>query len=181
MHVPSGDEYLCQGAAAYEKVVTPWEQPWEWESLGNFRGHLAGAKNERPLDFPVALSASLQAGETMFDFEVVATPGHGKNAVTLITHLGGARVAFCGDLIHGDGQLWNWFDADWDYGRQDGQNSLRRSAQTLVRLSPDLLCPAHGPVIREPAKSLALLDLHLAAVLAAPIGEEPRVLNFPRH
>jgi glyoxylase-like metal-dependent hydrolase (beta-lactamase superfamily II) len=179
VHVPSGDEYLCCGQAAYEAMVTQWEAPWEWETRGNFQGHLGGAKNERPLASPVSLAASLQAGESVFGFEVVATPGHGKNAVTLLATIDGKRVAFCGDLVYGDGQIWNWFDADWDYGLQGGQKSLRRSAQALAGLSPDLLCPAHGPVICEPGKSLALLDRHLAAVLEAPAGEEPSALNFP--
>jgi glyoxylase-like metal-dependent hydrolase (beta-lactamase superfamily II) len=178
VHVPSGDEYLCRGHAAYEAMVTQWEEPWEWEARGNFQGHLGGAKNERPLDSPVSLAASLHAGEAAFGFEVVATPGHGKNAVTLLATIDKMRVAFCGDLIYGHGQVWNWFDADWDYGNQSGQTALRRSAQTLAGLSPDLLCPAHGPVIREPEKSLALLDRHLAAVLEARAGEEPRALIY---
>ncbi len=179
VHVPQGDEYLSCGYAAYEVMVTQWEKPWDWETRGNFQGHLAGAKNERPLAFPVSLGSSLKAGEAVFGFEVVGTPGHGKNAVTLLVTICGMRVAFCGDLIYGDGQIWNWFDADWDYGNQSGQTSLRLSAQRLIGLSPDFLCPAHGPAIREPAKSLALLDRHLAAVLENPAGEVPRALNFP--
>ncbi len=179
VHVPTGDEYLCQGVASYEALVTPWLEPWPWETRGNYPGHLAGGKNERPLATPIALDACLMDGETFEGFEILATPGHGKNAVTLIGHFDNTRVAFCGDLIYGTGQLWNWFDADWDYGIQGGQNALRHSAQNLARLSPDVLCPAHGPVIREPAAALSLLDRHLAAVLEAPAGEEPQSLNFP--
>lgn len=195
VHVPHGDEYLCRGQAAYEALVTQWEEPWEWETRGKFQGHLAGAKNERPLVLDhggfgeTALPRPGRDGSpsrpsiphvsVSNGFDIVATPGHGKNAVTLLATIDGKRVAFCGDLIYGDGQVWNWFDADWDYGNQSGQTALRRSAQTLAGLSPDLLCPAHGPVIREPAKSLALLDRHLAAVLEAPAGEEPQALNFP--
>jgi glyoxylase-like metal-dependent hydrolase (beta-lactamase superfamily II) len=177
-HVPVGDEYLCRGAAAYKKLVTPWGEPWEWETRGNFQGHLAGARNERPLAAAATLGASLKGGENLFGFEILATPGHGKNAVTLLTTIDGRSVAFCGDLIYGEGQMWNWFDADWDYGLQGGQHLLRRSAQALARLSPDLLCPAHGPVLNDPAQSLALLDSHLAAVLAMSDGEETQALNF---
>jgi len=179
VHVPVGDEYLCRGAVAYESLVTTWKEPWEWETRGNFKGHLAGARNERPLPAAVTLGASLRAGESLFDFEVIATPGHGKNAVTLLAMMDGRRVAFCGDLIYGNGQLWNWFDADWDYGMQAGQHALRRSAEALARSSPDLLCPAHGRVIRDPAKSLALLDSRLAAVLEIPDVGQPQPLNFP--
>lgn len=179
VHVPSGDEYLCHGQASYETVVTHWSEPWEWGTRGNFQGHLGGAKNERPLASPVSLGNSLRPGESMLGFDVVATPGHGKNAVTLLASIDGRRVAFCGDLIYAHGQVWNWFDADWDYGSQGGQHSLHSSAQFLAAFLPDLLCPAHGPVIPEAAESLALLNHHLAAVLRSPFAEEPQALNFP--
>ncbi len=164
VHVAAGDEYLCGGWAAYERVLTKWEPPWDWETRGNYRGHLGGARNERPPRDPLSVtSAGLPAGARL-----VETPGHGKHARTLLATMDGRRVAFCGDLIYGNGRLWNWFDADWDYGLQGGQHALLDSAQRLAREPLDLLCPAHGPVIENPAAALTRLIENLRAVLNGP-------------
>ncbi len=165
VHVPAGDEYLCRGIAAYEKHITNWPPPWEWETRGNFKGHLAGARNERPVAKPLALAKSLAPGTRILGFRVLATPGHGKNAVTLLATIAGRRVAFCGDLIYGDGRLWNWFDSDWDYGLQGGPRTLRKSATRLLRAAPAVLCPTHGPVIHSPRVALDRLRSRLKTVL----------------
>ncbi|MCC7519463.1 MAG: MBL fold metallo-hydrolase [Verrucomicrobiae bacterium] len=170
IHVPAGDEDLCQGAAAYETLVTPWPPPWTWETRGNYRGHVAGARNERPLRQAVRLAEPLQPGPLMLSCEIVATPGHGKNAVTILARIGGERVAFCGDLIYGDGQLWNWFDAEWDYGLESGQRALRQSALRLKESGATLLCPTHGPVVRAPRAALDRLCARLGPILD-PVDE----------
>lgn len=168
LHVPVGDEYLCRGPAEYAKLITPWPPPWDWDSRGNFHGHVAGAANERPLPQPVALAESLQPGRSLCGFEVLATPGHGKHAVTLLATIAGQRVAFCGDLACGDGRLWNWFDSEWDYGMQAGQLTLRDSARQLATQSLDWLCPAHGEISCRPRQTLQTLVDRLDAVLRRP-------------
>ena len=170
VHVPEGDEYLAEGAEPYSRIVTPWPPPWEWETRGDYRGHLAGAPNERPPEMPIALAEPLRAGRRVVGCRVLATPGHGKHAVTLLADVEGKRIAFCGDLVCGDGRLWNWFDSEWDYGLQRGPRSLAASAARLARAKPDLLCPAHGPVVRRPAAALAKLRERLQAVLRDDAG-----------
>ena len=132
VHIPQGDAYLCRGEAAYHAQIKPWQSPWDWSDRGCFPGHLAGALNERSLDLarrgePIEMIP----GSTVRGFQVVSTPGHGKNAVTLTVDLNGESIGFCGDLIYGEGQLWNWFDCDWDYGPQTGQQTLLQSVRNL--------------------------------------------------
>lgn len=165
LHVPEGDEYLCAGRAAYEAMIGKWPPPWDWSSRGNYRGHLAGARNERPLAGSLPLSESLREGVRPDGMRVLSTPGHGKNAVTLIAEIDGRRVGFCGDLVVGDGRLWNWFDSDWDYGALAGFRAHLRSIERLRAERLDLLCPTHGPVISDPAASLSRLAARLAALI----------------
>ena len=140
IHVPDGDEYLTAGRAAYENVIEKWLPPWDWTTRGRYRGHLAGARNERPAPHPLRVNEPLVDGAVVASFQVRSTPGHGKNAVTLIAVIDGQRIAFCGDLICGEGQLWNWFDCDWDYGNQSGQRTLQQSVERLLGEKLDLLC-----------------------------------------
>jgi len=194
VHVPAGDEYLCEGAEKYSHIVEPWPPPWEWETRGNFIGHVGGARNERPPDQPIAFHDVLAgvghrvrpgAGDVRpqrslpCSYEVVATPGHGKHAVTIIATVAGKRVAFCGDLICGNGRLWNWFDSEWDYGLQNGQRAILHSIELLQRERPDILCPTHGPVINDPEPAFTLLRRRLGAVLAESPPHEAAATNFP--
>lgn len=180
VYVPAGAEYLCEGEAAYRRRITPWEPPWDWETRGNFQGHLAGARNERPPQQPLPIAGVLRDGGEAFGLRALATPGHGKHAVTYLAHVGGRRIAFCGDLMCGDGMLWNWFDCDWDYGPQAGQRTLLKSARRLLVQQSDLICPTHGPIVAEAPRSLAKLCGRLGRVLGTFVaGTEPAPINFP--
>jgi glyoxylase-like metal-dependent hydrolase (beta-lactamase superfamily II) len=171
VHIPAGDEYLCEGEEAYRKHITPWPPPWAWETRGNYLGHVAGAANERPLPRPVRLAAALSEGQTIASLEVLSTPGHGKHAVTLITKLGGKTVGFCGDTI---------YDADWDYGAGAGYRALAASLLRLKERGCDLLLPAHGPVIDRPGESIALLVRRLEELRAEqPVPDDARPIDAP--
>ena len=177
IHVPEGDEYLCQGREAYESSIGVWLEPWEWDTRGNFVGNLAGARNERPIE-RVALGEPLCAGTTFLGSEVMDTPGHGKNAVTLLASIAGRRVAFCGDLICGNGQLWNWFDCDWDYGIQAGQRALLNSVEALADNEFDLLLPTHGEPVANVQESLKLLSSRLHSILDDRDEQPWQSINF---
>ncbi|HEY3332493.1 MAG TPA: MBL fold metallo-hydrolase [Capsulimonadaceae bacterium] len=179
-HVPLGDEYLCDGIGAYRRKLTAWPAPWDWETRGNFQGHIAGAPNERPMARPRPPDALLIPGTKSCGVDVVATPGHGKSAVSLLAEIDGKLVAFSGDLVYDGGRLWNWFDSEWDYGLQTGHHALANSANRLRSCNPDLLCPAHGPTVTYPDRALAGLSERLTEILqssAAPATTAS--INFP--
>jgi len=171
IHASAGDGVLAGGTLRYSELIVPWAEPWDWENLGNFPGHLAGARNERPLDIGVLLDEPLHSGPFLPGLEVISTPGHGKHAVTLVVERNGAKLGFCGDLIFGQGQLWNWFDCDWDYGHESGQRALRDSAWCLMDQHFTALLPAHGEVILRPRAALKTLIRRLDRVLS-PLGRD---------
>ena len=174
--VPEGDECLCRGGAAY---ATPWPPPWDWEGRGNYLGHLAGALNERPPREMLPVMGTLRPGHSPLpNWNVIATPGQGKHAVTLVWVSPNGTVGFCGDAVYEGGRLWNWFDADWDYGAQSGQRTLLASAERLAADPPHVLCPAHGGVITDPGAALNALITRLRDVLAPTPSVLGATVNF---
>lgn len=165
VHAAAGDEYLAHGPQAYHALDITWQAPWDWGSRGNYRGHIGGARNERPPEHPLRLAEPLAEPDSMFDLKFVPTPGHGKHAFTIVLELAGKKIAFCGDVICGDGKLWNWFDSEWTYGTMAGYHTLKASAEKLIAMKPDVLLPTHGPVIRKPVAALTKLVERMNTVL----------------
>jgi glyoxylase-like metal-dependent hydrolase (beta-lactamase superfamily II) len=86
----------------------------------------------------------LRDGDTAGPFEVIATPGHAPDHVTLIS--GG--VAFCGDTVLGEGSVF--------IGPGGGALALYMQSLRRLRARADIevLCPGHGPVVWEAAAKL---------------------------
>jgi glyoxylase-like metal-dependent hydrolase (beta-lactamase superfamily II) len=81
-------------------------------------------------------------------FQVVATPGHSPDHVCLL--LGG--LCFCGDTVLGEGSV---FISPGEGSLSAYLHSLRR----LRELDLEVLCPGHGPYVRDPR---AKLDEYIA-------------------
>ena len=85
---------------------------------------------------------------------VLPTPGHTAGSVTYLVELDGRRLAFCGDLVYGDGQLWSLAATQWSYSGAEGLAATHVSCAVLAEHEPDVLLPAHGPPVDEPATAL---------------------------
>jgi glyoxylase-like metal-dependent hydrolase (beta-lactamase superfamily II) len=83
------------------------------------------------------------------------TPGHTPGSVTYLAEIGGRKIAFSGDLIYGRGQVWSLAATQWTYTGVEGQAAAILSLGVLARRAPDVLLPAHGEPIDEPAEALA--------------------------
>ena len=92
------------------------------------------------LDAPVTLPAG---GEEVGPFRALAAPGHSADSVCLIWE----RVCFTGDTVLGRGSV---FIAPGEGSLSAYLESLRR----LRELDLELLCPGHGPYVRDPAAKL---------------------------
>jgi glyoxylase-like metal-dependent hydrolase (beta-lactamase superfamily II) len=96
-------------------------------------------------DAPVVLP---QGGEDVGPFTALATPGHSADSVCLLM----GRACFTGDTVLGAGSV---FIAPGEGSLSAYLDSLRR----LRELDLDVLCPGHGPYVRDPA---AKLDEYIA-------------------
>jgi glyoxylase-like metal-dependent hydrolase (beta-lactamase superfamily II) len=87
-------------------------------------------------------------GDRFGPFEVVATPGHAPDHVAFLLD----AVAFTGDAVLGEGSVFIAPDPGALIAYLDG---LARLGQRRL----ELLCPGHGPIVRDPQ---AKLDEYIA-------------------
>ncbi len=106
-----------------------------------------------------------------YRFEVLLTPGHIPDAVTLLGEVSGRRVAFTGDTAIGDqGEVRGvvgWLDGHWHANPKHLLASIRRIAGCRA----DLMLPGHGFPIQGAetvAESLEHCAERLGQLLAIP-------------
>lgn len=83
------------------------------------------------------------------------TPGHTVGSVTYFAQIAGKVVAFTGDLIYGDGQVWSLAATQWTYTGVEGQIASSISLALLADRAPDLVLPSHGEPIADPQRAIA--------------------------
>ena len=105
------------------------------------------------------------------DVFTLPTPGHTVGSVTYLVELDGRRLAFSGDLLYGAGKVWSLAATQWSYTGVEGLASTILSAETLLDHEPDLLLPAHGAPIEEPAAAVAAARPRLQELLDLKRGE----------
>jgi glyoxylase-like metal-dependent hydrolase (beta-lactamase superfamily II) len=112
----------------------------EVEGVVLTHGHADHAEGAELLGAPVLRPGE---GEDAGPFHALATPGHSPDSVCLL--FGGA--CFSGDTVLGTGSV---FIAPGEGSMSAYLSSLRR----LRELDLELLCPGHGPYVRDPAAKL---------------------------
>ena len=95
-----------------------------------------------------AVDVVLAPGARFGPLEAVATPGHAPDHLTFVF----GRVGFTGDAVLGEGSVFIAPDPGALAAYLDGLRRLRARALELI-------CPGHGPLVRDPA---ARLDAYLA-------------------
>jgi glyoxylase-like metal-dependent hydrolase (beta-lactamase superfamily II) len=99
------------------------------------------------------------------DVFTLPTPGHTVGSVSYLVELGGRRVAFTGDLLHGAGKVWSLAATQWTYSGVEGQAATIFSCLMLGDRVPDLLLPSHGEPIEDPPAALALTRTRLQELI----------------
>jgi glyoxylase-like metal-dependent hydrolase (beta-lactamase superfamily II) len=103
-------------------------------------GHADHAEGAGELGAPVTLPRD---GESVGPFQALATPGHSADSVCLVA----GPLCFTGDTVLGTGSV---FIAPGEGSLSEYLDSLRR----LRTLPLEVLCPGHGPYVRDPAAKL---------------------------
>jgi glyoxylase-like metal-dependent hydrolase (beta-lactamase superfamily II) len=110
-----------------------------------------------PLE-PVAVDGTVAEYRTRayggIDVFTLPTPGHTPGSVTYLAEVGGRTAAFTGDLLYGPGRVWSVAATQWSYTGVEGQAASILSMGILESRGPDLLLPAHGEPMEDPAAAL---------------------------
>ncbi|MBN2128606.1 MAG: MBL fold metallo-hydrolase [Sedimentisphaerales bacterium] len=127
-------------------------------------------------------TAALKVGRTVGEgdrlqwrdvtIDVLDTPGYTRKAVSYFVEMDGCRYGFVGDVIYGDGHLLDLYslqDAVSEariggyHGYAGRIGELIASLRKIAARKPDVLVPARGPVIEQPARAIGKLIERLQA------------------
>ncbi|MGW7617582.1 MBL fold metallo-hydrolase [Streptomyces antimycoticus] len=106
-----------------------------------------------------------------FDVCTLPLPGHTPGSVGYLVELHGRRIAFTGDLIHGEGRVWSLAATQWAYtgfhpnAGLEGVAATVLSCRLLLRERPDILLPSHGEPVPDPEAAVARLTPLLRELL----------------
>ncbi len=114
------------------------------------------------------VDCSLNDGQTIdwngWSVRVVGTPGHSRDHVAFAVRKGeqGPLLVLCGDALAAPGKMWSPYTTDWDHWTDAGLKPAAQSLRKLAQLKPNVLLPAHGPVLDT--DSVTALEKTAAAV-----------------
>ncbi|MBM3884165.1 MAG: MBL fold metallo-hydrolase [Verrucomicrobia bacterium] len=150
-----------------------------WSGFETKRFHDYAQQTTKVLRQPIAVDRAVRGGETFtwneLEVQVLDAPGYTRGAVAYLIELAGVRIAFTGELIYGDGRLFDLYSLQdaipaakvgGYHGYAARLGELMTSLERLTAAQPDLLIPARGPVIRQPAEAIALLRSRIRAFYA---------------
>jgi glyoxylase-like metal-dependent hydrolase (beta-lactamase superfamily II) len=143
--VPPVERGLIEGASAH----------WQERPLANdydLRQDRFSLLESAPVDGIVDEYRSRAYGG--IELFTLPTPGHTAGSVTFLLERDGRRLAFCGDLVQGDGKVPSLAATQWSYSGAEGLAATHVSCNVLAAREPDLLLPAHGPVVEDPRAAL---------------------------
>ncbi|MHC4084113.1 MAG: MBL fold metallo-hydrolase [Planctomycetota bacterium] len=119
---------------------------------------------------PLRVDRKVGGGDTInwqdLEIKAIDTPGYTRGAVSYFVNADDTRYGFVGDIIYGDGQLFDLYSlqdavADAKIGGYHGYagrlGELISSLRKVNNQNPDILIPARGPVIKNPKAAIGLL------------------------
>jgi glyoxylase-like metal-dependent hydrolase (beta-lactamase superfamily II) len=151
-----------------------------WSTLETTRFHDYAQQGTKVPIVSIPIAQAVSGGDTLREgasrIRVIDTPGYAPGAVSYIIEAGGKRIACTGDLIYGDGQLFDLYslqDAVPDAKARGYHGYAARAAELIGSLRkiaaarPDVILPARGPAIDDPQASINRLVQRLQAFLAS--------------
>ncbi len=150
-----------------------------WSSFQTNRFHDYAQQTSKVLCTNLPVARSLQGGDTFVwqgeSLRVLDTPGYTRGAVTYLYETEGKTLAFTGDLICGDGRLFDLYslqDAIADanirgyHGHAGRLGDLVTSLRRVAAEKPDMLIPVRGPVIHDAQAAIDRLIGRVQALYA---------------
>ncbi len=139
------------------------------------RWHLYHFRPQMMLTEPVPVHRTFVDGDTLrwrpARITCLSTPGHTDGSMTYLVDVDGQRIAFCGDLLYDEGQIWELYSLQKGFGHLSDYHGFmsawREVIASLRRIESagaQVLVPSHGNIIREPKSAIDLLENNLKAV-----------------
>lgn len=162
------DEDTWVGAPAAEaSLLTDPEQFWtdpnhRWH-IYDFRPHTLVVADPVPVHKELTTGDTIRWGPSVI--RVLQTPGHTEGSLSYVIQLpdnDGRDYVFCGDLVCGEGQLWDlyslqkgWQTRDY-HGFLGDRERLIRSLRQVQGLRSHILVSSHGEIVDEPDRAIDL-------------------------
>lgn len=187
--VPEGDALYFSDAVEYWSEQQPSTQNGVQANipLNNFHRFWGGFAQRRFHDYaqqttkiltrPISIKRTVNDGDVIdldgLENRVLDTPGYTRGSVTYVVDDLGTRIAFTGDLIYGDGQIFDIYSLQDEipeanlrgyHGYAARIADVISSLDKVLAAEPDVLVPARGPLIRNPKTSIPLLQKRLREV-----------------
>jgi glyoxylase-like metal-dependent hydrolase (beta-lactamase superfamily II) len=138
------------------KASAPWLTP---EGVRTYWKESLPLRNSRTayLVLPEGLEGvdcSLVDGQMIawrgWKLHAIETPGHSRDHVSFTARKGdGQLLLFAGDALASPGTMWSPYTTDWDHWTDQGLKPAAESLRKLAALSPAVLLPGHGEVVRK--------------------------------
>jgi glyoxylase-like metal-dependent hydrolase (beta-lactamase superfamily II) len=179
----AGEHYVAAGAAAVvpERERDLIDNPHAfWTKYEKARFRDSTQVNTKVLRQPMRVERAVRGGDTLdldgVRVEVLDTPGYTRGSVTYWIEEGGKRLACTGDLIYGDGQLFDLSSlqdaipetkTSGYHGYAARAGALIESLRKVAARKPDILLPARGPLIENPQAAIAKLIARIQSLMAS--------------
>ncbi|MBN1844093.1 MAG: MBL fold metallo-hydrolase [Sedimentisphaerales bacterium] len=150
-----------------------------WSAFTQKRFHDYQQQGTKILAEPLAAIRLVKGGDVIvwqdLPIRVLDTPGYTRGAVSYLVEVDGLNYAFVGDLIYGDGKLFDLYslqDAIPEaqiggyHGWAGRLGDLLQSLRNVKAQRPDILIPARGPEITNPDEAIDRLIERAQAVYA---------------
>ncbi len=176
----AGRDLVEQGGLAYvpEAERAYFEDPAkQWEDFIKIRLKDTQQQTTKLLAKPLQVGLGLAEGDVIevgeVGLKVYDTPGFTRGSISYVGKIDGQTVAFTGDLIYGDGRILDLYSfqdkiPEAKIGGYHGYGArlapLLDSLRKIRALKPDLIVPARGPVIRDPAAAIDRLIARIEAL-----------------
>ena len=141
---------LARAVAAGARI---WVPPLERELIADVDEYWRRRRVENDYDLredrfsllePVEVAGAVAEYRTArygaFEVYTLPTPGHTPGSVTYLVDVDGARIAFSGDLVYGDGKVWSLAATQWSYSGIEGQAATVVSCGVLADREPGPCC-----------------------------------------
>ncbi len=141
-----------------------------WNAFSQARFHDYAQQTTKVLSEPLEYYRKIKGGDRLrwqnLPIRIIDTPGFTRGAVSYLIDIDSLRIAFVGDLIYSGGKIMDLYslqDAVPEaqvggyHGYAGRLSDLINSLKKLAKENPDILIPAHGPIIKNPELAIRQL------------------------